>query len=188
MRLFTAIALPEEVRQSLESLLRVLKPTAAVKWSRVSNLHVTTKFVGEWPAPRLEELKAALREMPEREEFPIAVRALDWFPNERAPRVLFAGIEAPAGLGVLARETEEKLAALGIPVERRKYSPHLTLARIKTPKDLGALREAVGRLRKAEFGEFRVERFHLYSSDLRPAGPVYTSLEEYPLNGRGIEP
>jgi len=187
MRLFTGIALPQEILHSLEEVLRVLKPTATIKWSRAGNLHITTKFIGEWPATRLEELKAALREMPPREEIAIAVRNLDWFPNERSPRVLFAGIEAPQNLESLARETAEKLAELGVPVERRKYSPHLTLARIKTPKDLGALREAVGRMPRAEFGEFRVERFHLYSSDLRPAGAVYTSLEEYPLDGRGTK-
>ena len=61
MRLFTGLDLPAEVVGNLEELLQQLRPTARIQWSPPANLHITTKFIGEWPEERLEELKAALR-------------------------------------------------------------------------------------------------------------------------------
>ena len=70
---------------------------------------------------------------------------------------------------------------MGLERERRKYSPHLTLARIKSPGGLGGLRRAVESLPSTEFGEFTAEGFHLYLSEPQPGGSVYTSLGEYPV-------
>ncbi len=181
MRLFTAIALPSKVRGNLERLLARLKPAAPIKWSQAKNLHITTKFIGEWEEERLEELRAALEEIEPVGTIEIAVRGLGWFPNERAPRVFWAGVEAAPGLAELVRRTEERLARLGIPVERRKYSPHLTLARIKGPVNLGPLRNAVAALPSTEFGSFVADRFHLYLSELTPAGSIYTPLDEFEI-------
>ena len=181
MRLFTAIALPPKVRGNLERLLARLKPAAPIKWSPAKNLHITTKFIGEWEEERLDELRAALEAIEPVGEIEIAVRGLGWFPNERAPRVFWAGIEAGAGLAELARRTEQRLAGLGIPVERRKFSPHLTLARIKGRVDLGPLRKAVSGLPSTEFGSFVADRFHLYVSELTPAGSIYTPLDEFEI-------
>jgi 2'-5' RNA ligase len=67
MRLFTGIDLPDEVHAKLEALVRALRPAARIKWISVANLHITTKFIGEWPEERLQELVAALRELTPRE-------------------------------------------------------------------------------------------------------------------------
>ncbi len=181
MRLFTAIALPGEIREKLDSLVHDLRPTAKIKWSRAENLHVTTKFIGEWPAARLEELTAALRRLAPREPIAISVRGVGWFPNARAPRVFWAGVEAGPGLAALARDTDSELGRLGIERERRKFSPHLTLARIRNPASLERLTRAVEALPASEFGSFTADRFHLYLSELRPTGAVYTSLAEFPF-------
>ncbi len=181
MRLFTGIELPHDVRQQLDRLVRKLRPTARIRWGRVENLHITTKFIGEWPPGRLEEMIAALEGLPRRGPIPIAVRGLGWFPNHHSPRVFWAGIEAPETLAELAAGTEQQLERLGIERERRPYSPHLTLARIKRPADLGRLRQAVAGLPRVEFGTFTARSFHLYLSELHPAGPIYTSLAEFPL-------
>lgn len=181
MRLFTAITLPESIFQELERLVRQLRPAARIRWSRIPDLHVTTKFIGEWPAARLGELTAALAKLPPREQIPIAVRGLGWFPNERAPRVFWAGIEAPDTLRELAADTEQRLERLGIARERRRYSPHLTLARIKAPAEVSRLRQMVARLPSVEFGAFTTGEFHLYSSELHSSGSIYTSLKVFPL-------
>jgi len=181
MRLFTAIALPVKVMGNLERLLAALRPTARIKWSPVKNLHITTKFIGEWEEERLDELREALEEIEPVGPIEIAIRGLGWFPNERAPRVFWAGIEAGPGLAELARRTEHRLARLGVPIERRKYSPHLTLARIKGPADLNPLRKAVAALPSTEFGSFVADRFHLYLSELTAAGSIYTSLDEFEI-------
>ncbi len=179
MRLFTGIALPAEVTDRLDRLVRGLKPAARIKWSPVKNLHVTTKFIGEWPEQRLGELQEVLGEMPPQAPLRIGVRGLGWFPNERSPRVLWAGIEAPPGLHELVRETQETLAGIGVEIEKRKYSLHLTLARIKKPTTLGPLRVAIEKLPSTEFGEFTAPAFHLYLSESQPGGSVYTSLAEF---------
>jgi 2'-5' RNA ligase len=180
MRLFTGIDLPPDVITNLENLLDRLKPTAQINWSPPRNLHVTTKFIGEWPEDRLAELKSALGALPARAPISITIEKLGFFPNPHSPRVFWAGIQA-GDLAGLARDTEEALATLGIAKEQRAYSPHLTLARIKTPGKQPALLQAVAKLPSLEFGSFVADRFYLYQSRTAPSGSVYTKLSEFPL-------
>ena len=182
MRLFVAIDLPPGVIANLDSLLAQLKPTARVNWSSIENLHITTKFIGEWPEDRLPELTAALRTLPPRLAIPIAIEKLGFFPNPHAPRVFWAGVHGGDALAQLARETEDALAALGIAKEQRPYSPHLTLARIKTPGKQPALLQAVAALPSLDFGSFTAGRFFLYRSKTAPTGSVYTQLAGFPFS------
>jgi RNA 2',3'-cyclic 3'-phosphodiesterase len=181
MRLFIGIELPPEVIANLEDLLQRLKPSAQINWSPPRNLHITTKFIGEWPEERLVELKSALGMLPSRQPITIAIQKLGFFPNPHSPRVFWAGVQAGDDLASLARDTEEALAPLGITKEERLYSPHLTLARIKTPGKQPALLQTVAKLPSLEFGTFVAERFHLYQSRTAPTGSVYTKLAEFPL-------
>ncbi|HEV2199377.1 MAG TPA: RNA 2',3'-cyclic phosphodiesterase [Bryobacteraceae bacterium] len=183
MRLFTAIDLPEEVRDHLRSLVDRLKPLVRINWSPVANLHITTKFIGEWPENRLDEMKQALAAMPGGGAFEISVRGLGWFPNERRPRVFWAGVESGESLTKLARTTEQAVAALGVPVEGRIFSPHLTLARIREPAPLDAVRSALAKT-AADFGSFRATEFFLYLS----AGGKYTRLAAFSLYEKGDRP
>jgi 2'-5' RNA ligase len=181
MRLFTGIDLSPDVVTNLEDLLVRLKPSSQINWSPPRNLHLTTKFIGEWPEERLAELKAALTGLPVRAPISISVEKLGFFPNPHSPRVFWAGIHADAGLAGLARDTETALAALGVAKEERAYSPHLTLARIKTPGKQPALLQAVAKLPSLDFGSFTADRFFLYHSRTAPSGSVYTKLAEFPL-------
>src|SRR5712691_11630930 len=117
MRLFTGIDLSADVIANLEDLLQRLKPSAQINWSPPKNLHITTKFIGEWPEDRLAELSSALATLPSHAPIPIAVEKLGFFPNPHSPRVFWAGIQASDGLAALARETENALATLGITKE-----------------------------------------------------------------------
>ncbi|MBV9506818.1 MAG: RNA 2',3'-cyclic phosphodiesterase [Acidobacteriia bacterium] len=180
MRLFTALDLPDPVLRNLEHLLTDLRPMARIHWSPIENLHVTTKFIGEWPEERLDELKAGLRAMEPRLPIAVHIRQTGFFPNPRSPRVFWCGIEAP-GLDALAEATDNATAALGIAKETRPFSPHLTLARIKDRLDLGPLREAIAAREPLDFGQFAADRFFLYQSKQRPSGSVYTKLAEFPF-------
>lgn len=189
MRLFTAIDIPEDVRANLRALLARWKPLAPIHWSPVRNLHITTKFIGEWPEARIDEIKTALSAIPCKGPIEIEVRGLGWFPNDRRPRVLWVGIrEAGEGAGErlmnLVRATEQALAALGVPVEERPFAPHLTLARIREAVPLDALRSAIVKKTGADFGAFRAEEFSLYLS----AGGRYTQLAAFPLREKGDGP
>ena len=95
MRLFTALDLAPGVAANLERLLAQLRPTARIQWSPPANLHITTKFIGQWPEPRLAELKNALAALPPRAALRVRIHHLGFFPNPHAPRVFWCGIEAP---------------------------------------------------------------------------------------------
>jgi 2'-5' RNA ligase len=99
LRLFTAIDIPADVRAALASLLDRLRPLAKLHWIPVEKLHVTTKFIGEWPEERLEELKRALGAVTGPAPVDVAIRRVGWLPNPRSARMLYAGVEASAGGG-----------------------------------------------------------------------------------------
>ncbi len=179
MRLFTAIDLPSEILLRLERLLSALRPEALVKWSPLDNLHVTTKFIGEWPESRMDALHEALSALPPRESFEVELKDLGWFPNERSPRVLWAGIHGGEPLLRLVRETEKRLEPLGIKKEDREFTPHLTLARIKNPVPLRRLRKKVQEMQPTPLGKFSVVQFALFRSDPGSNASIYRKLQEY---------
>ena len=181
MRLFTGIDLPEDVRERLERLLMHLRPAAHLKWSPVYNLHVTLKFIGEWPEEKLPQLEAALHSISPRAEIPIEVKNLGWFPNSHRPRVFWVAVHGGDALTALARDTESALVPLGIAKEERAFTAHLTLARVKEAVPLQALHSAIEQLGSAEFGTFLADRFYLFRSQPGAAGSIYTKLSEYPF-------
>lgn len=181
MRLFTAIDLPSDILLRLERLISALRPEALIKWSPLDNLHITTKFIGEWPESRLEELHEALSGVAPREAFKVELKDLGWFPNERSPRVLWAGVHGGEPLRHLVRDIEEQLQPLGIKKEEREFAAHLTLARIKSPVPLRRLRQQVRDMQPAALGELAVWRFSLFRSDPGSNSSIYRKLREYKL-------
>jgi len=174
MRLFTAIDLPGEMLEKIGEFLARLRPLAKLRWTPVENLHITTKFIGEWPEGRIGEMIAALGRVanpPQAASLPhIAIRGVGWFP-----RVFWAGVEGGEALAALARSTEQAVATLGVPVETRVYSPHLTLGRVK---DKVRIEDVVAAAGNPDFGAFQATSFFLYLS----ANGKYSKLAEFPLN------
>ncbi len=181
MRLFTGIDLPAEVVARLEEVVERLKPTAPIRWSPPANLHITSKFIGEWPEERLDEMKTTLACVPQPGAIKISIEKLGFFPNPHSPRIFWAGVKAADGLAALAQSIDDATASLGVAKETRPYSPHLTMARISTPGRLPNLLRAVAELPSLEFGAFTADRFWLYLSRPGGAGSVYTKLAEFPL-------
>lgn len=179
MRLFCGIEIPAAVKANLRALTDRMKPLAKLSWSPIDNLHVTTKFIGEWPEDRLDEMKRVLRAVPRPGAIEISVHGLGWFPNERNPRVFWAGIESGENLPELAHTTDLATATLGIVPDEREFHPHLTLARRRDPVPIDRLRKEVAEHAGADFGSFRAQEFFLY---LSKAGR-YLKLEEFPLLG-----
>lgn len=167
MRLFTGIALPPDILAHMAAAIDELKPLAALRWTAPANLHITTKFIGEWPESRLDELIRQLT-FPHA-PVPITVENLGFFP-----KIFWAGIRQTPELLSLAQVTEAALEKLGIPQEPRPYAPHLTLARAPTPSALHALRPHA---RAVHFGAFEAHHFHLYLSK----SSTYTSLATFAL-------
>ena len=180
MRLFVALEISEEIRASIAALIRELKPLdSSWKWARAENLHVTLKFLGEIPPEKLESIKGVLSFVNCEWPMPLKFRALGFFPNERRPRVLWAGMEAPKSLPALAATIEEALAKVGVPREEREFTPHLTLARSKDGKVSEKLRNTLGSYSTYQFGEMNASAFHLIESKLKSTGAEYTTLESF---------
>jgi 2'-5' RNA ligase len=176
MRLFTGLSIPPDVLQRLAKVLDELRPSAKVKWSPVANLHITLKFIGEWPDARLGEVQSALATVEPTGPFRIGISGFGFFPNPHRPRIFFAGVQAPPEAHELARRIDETLAAIGVKKEDRPYQPHLTLARIKD-ENVQGLREKIASMTDFDFGSFEAVEFHLY---LSRAG-AYQILSDYSL-------
>jgi 2'-5' RNA ligase len=179
MRLFTGLSLGNEVCGKLGPVLNELRGAADLKWSPPENLHITTKFIGEWPETGLPEIRRALADMEPPGPFSVTISRLGFYPNPHRPRVLFAGVQAGPELNDLARRLDETLAAVGCAREERAYLPHVTLARIKS-EDIRQLRERIAlivNMNNFDFGSFRASEFHLYRSERA----VYTKIASYPL-------
>ena len=158
MRLFTAIDISAEVRENLRAFVARLKPLAKLTWSPVENLHITTKFIGEWPEKRLDEMKHALAKVCAGGAIEISIQGIGWFPDQLRPRVFWAGVEASDALRSLAAATDTATTALGVPREYRSYSPHLTLARVREPIRLEKLQDAVKGMERGSLDPRFVDR------------------------------
>lgn len=180
-RLFVALDLPESVKDRLEVLGGAGIPGA--RWVGERQFHVTLHFAGEVEGPQarlLTEGLAGVRADP----FELALAGVGHFPPRGEPRVLWAGVERSEGLDELHRRIQSCLRRLGLPMEARRFSPHVTLARLRQ-----APRQAVMAF-LASHGLFRSETFpvadfQLFSSVLGRRGAQHRVEASYPLFGRG---
>ena len=155
-----------------------------MSWTRPSNIHLTIKFLGDVPASRIEDVKRAVEMATAgRSPFEIEVSEAGCFPSLRNPRVLWVGITTiPEPLIELHEAIEKELARLGFPREPRKFSPHLTIGRVRNPQNAARLAEELIK-RGIEPESFRASEVIVMRSDLNPAGSIYTPLAVTPLRG-----
>lgn len=185
MRLFTGLSIPPPILQTLTAALDQLRPTAPLNWSPPDNLHITLKFIGAWPEPRLPELRQTLETIPRPGSIAIDIARFGFFPNPHRPHSFFAAVHAGPQIASLAAAIDEALVKIGCPPENRPYTPHLTLARIRVEnirgEDIGSLREQIAAMNNFQFGSFEATHFHLYASTPTQGVSVYSILASYPL-------
>jgi 2'-5' RNA ligase len=182
VRLFVALKVPPDVRENFGEFLALLRALSSQpRWVQAENLHVTLKFIGEVQAERLGDIRAALSAVNFGLLITLEFRGLGFFPNEKRPRVFWAGIEASANLARLAIDVDRALEKLGFPPEKRPFSPHLTLARFDSPRLPDKLLAAMRENAKREFGFVAAKEFHLIESKLKPGGAEYTTAETFPF-------
>ena len=123
MRMFVAIDLPAEIHRNIARLVDLLKPTASqIRWARPEGQHVTLKFIGELPAEKLPEATTRLGSIRVPGPLALQVRGVGYFPNARAPRVIWLGLDCGPDLPALAALVEEALLPLGIPKGNRPFA------------------------------------------------------------------
>jgi 2'-5' RNA ligase len=191
VRSFIAIELSAEILRRVSRLQERIKadlPPGLVRWTRPEGIHLTLKFLGDVQADRLEAIADALRSAcAPHAPFSLSIGGMGVFPNARRPRVVWTGVDEPTGtLTHLQGDVERMIAPLGFPTERRRFSPHLTLGRVKRGRSAAEL-EALGRYAeqaRVRVGEMEVHAVHLMRSDLHPSGAVYTELAEIALGNK----
>jgi 2'-5' RNA ligase len=186
IRSFVAISIPDTILERIEESISDLRDLGLeARFSKVQSIHLTLKFLGNVNQERIPLVVTALQEgVQEASSFALTVHELGVFPNLRKPRVVWAGIEQDQRLTALQQRVEACLQPLGFEAERRSFHPHLTLARLKSRRNLSALLchlEGVGETFHA--GRFGVEEIHLFQSILRPEGAQYHRLASFPLVG-----
>ncbi|MGH9449298.1 MAG: RNA 2',3'-cyclic phosphodiesterase [Terriglobia bacterium] len=200
MRAFIAIDLPEALRTALgcrqadlRSALALcsspssghvrVRPTGGVRWVRPEGIHLTLKFLGEVSAAELDRVIAALTPLGAFSPFRAEVRGFGFFPNTLRPQVFWARINAPPALAALATQVDAMVAKLGFPRERRTFSPHLTMARIRTAAPQPALTTIANESGAGAIGEFEVRRFVLFESKLQAGKPPeYRKIAGFPAS------
>jgi 2'-5' RNA ligase len=188
IRAFIAIDLTPEIRQRMDQVVGQLKSQlegVPVRWVPAGNIHLTLKFLGDVSQTNLEILQNILQaEVGNYHPFEISVGGLGAFPGIRHPRVVWIGVEAPPDLLNLQRSVETAMARLGYAREDRPFSAHLTLGRVSrnaTARDTHAIGEALEKTKVGFLGVAQVNFIHLYRSDLKPSGAVYSRIYSTPL-------
>jgi len=183
IRAFIAIDLSKEIQQRLNEVLNnytTLLEKIPVRWVPVSNIHLTLKFLGEVSTSNLNILTDMIQaEVIGHHQFDISVGGSGAFPNNRQPRIIWIGVEAPQELALIQAGIETATSRLGYIREERAFSPHLTLGRVSrnaSMQDMKAISQALDKYRVGFLGATCIEKVHLYRSDLRPTGAKYTQI------------
>jgi 2'-5' RNA ligase len=179
LRLFVAVDVPEDVRDRLAAVASDLRERfPGGRWPPPGNWHLTLKFLGstwprlvDWVPQKCAEVAAA------HHVFSSSLAGMGAFPNERRARVLWAGLDDPEGrLAGIAGALDAALAE-EFKVEKRAFTPHLTIARFNPTVALGDALQGLD----VRSEPFPIDRLVLYRSHLQRPAPRYESVGEFPL-------
>ncbi len=190
MRLFLAIDLDEVIRKKLARFVEGVAGFAPdVRWMKPEALHLTLKFIGEFPETKLEGLKAGLAWV-RSARFDLSFSGTGFFPSAKSARVFWVGVQGDERLQKLASSVDGAVEKFGVEREARAYTPHLTLARAgsgrpsrgkddKVNNRFQTLRERLEKMPPPDFGTMTAREFYLYQSKLSPRGSEYSKLERF---------
>ncbi len=175
-RLFVAVDMPDQLK---ERLAQMFFGIPGAKWVAEEQLHLTLRFIGEVDGGVFKDVKEALSQI-SLDSFPLKLKGMGYFPPRKKPKVLWVGIEKSDTLLSLRNRVEAVVVKAGLAPEQRKFSPHITLARLRdTP--LKKITNFLAGNSLYESEPFQVSEFHLYSSLLTPKGAIHQIEATYPL-------
>ncbi len=177
MRLFTAITLPSEIR---DSILNIPSPgIKGIKWLKKEQLHLTLFFLGEVNEHTYKKVKQTLTGI-KFSPFTLRVKGVDIFASKRKLRIIWAGIDNPEPVIDIQEEISSRLLDLGFEQEHKRFTPHITIGRAKMrvkPETAGNFL-AMNSLFQTD--QFKVDSFELMSSRLKPEGAEYSIEKSIP--------
>ncbi|PMB75044.1 MAG: RNA 2',3'-cyclic phosphodiesterase [Candidatus Bathyarchaeota archaeon] len=190
---YEGMVMPEAIRSFIafdiedESILKrigdvqnlLLKTGADLKIVEPKNIHITIRFLGNITSSMVEKIGVELKRV-QFTPFDVKINGIGAFPDLHYPRVLWAGItEGATQLKEIFSQIEPRLRSLGFTPDPKGFSPHLTIARVKSGKNKSELVKCVSQNVNYEFGIVRAACLRLKRSDLTPKGPVYSTLKEH---------
>jgi len=184
IRAFIAVELPGEVQRELARLRERLRAgsSAPVKWVDPQNIHLTLRFLGTIDTGGIDDITAAMVESVRGlKPFPLEVRGLGAFPKLKRVNIIWVGLAGDVErLGGIQRELEKNLEPLGFVPEKRPFSPHLTIGRLRdraTPGERYDMGQLITRTGFETGREFTVDAVHLVKSVLTREGPIYSIIK-----------
>jgi len=181
IRSFIAIPLSHNISFEIEKIHKELKALSAdVKWVRPHSIHLTLKFLGAIDEEAIERIAQAIEKaIKGYRPWSVAIKNVGTFPSLRNPRVIWIGIEDKSDhILTFQNRIENELSRLGFEKEKRKFSPHLTLGRVRSSRGKRELVNFLIDQRERPFGEFTIDRAVLFKSELKPSGAVYSLLRK----------
>ena len=174
-----AIDVPHKVVE-IENEIR--KTGANVKLVEPGNMHLTLKFLGDTDNELVDEIEKIMKESVEGvNPFNVQLKGTGVFPNQNYIKVVWIGIQNGEQIIPIAHKIDEKISKLGFKKEKRGFSPHLTIGRVKSAKNKDKLIQIIEKYRDVQFADLKIEFLKLIKSELTPKGPIYTTLKEIKL-------
>ncbi len=181
LRLFNAIDIG--TRSPLVELESELEKTDAdLKIVHPENIHVTLKFLGNTDEERIPTIEEAMRNaVKDIEPYQATIKGTGVFPNPGYIKVIWVGIDDEGQTKGIATSLEKELVKQGFRKERHDFTPHATIARMRSAQGKDEIKDLVQEYGEKEFGDLRVNSIQLKRSELKPDGPVYTTMSEIEL-------
>ena len=185
MRVFVALDLPPPVKDYLRETMARLRASlpGGIRWVDPAGVHLTLKFLGDVDAGLVAGLLRAMDESAARfgrPDLQLQLARLGTFPNQREPRVLWAGVSGDTeGLEQLQRLVDGAISNLGFAPERRPFRPHLTLGRVRDQvwaEDRQRIGAGFSQLPFNPSQRWKAEGMHLIRSTRTPQGAIYDSI------------
>jgi 2'-5' RNA ligase len=185
LRCFIAIEIPESIRGAIVSSIDGLKKSGAdVKWVSPENIHITMQFLGDTEETQIPLIKEALNKiLLPYSPFYIKIAGVGCFPDARRPRVIWVGTEEAQQVIDLHGDIAKGMVTFGFQEEGKIFTPHLTVGRVKSNRNTGALLKKMDEIKIVRFSDFEVRNITLMKSELKPSGAIYYSLAEIPFGG-----
>ncbi len=180
-RLFIAAEIPSSSFEKIfEIRNEIFKNNNSVRWEPLNKLHLTLKFLGDTPAELIDSIENSLDEIARKSE---PIRAffteIGLFYKNKKPAILWLGLKESENLTNLAENIDNACVKLGFQKEKRKFTPHITLARLKGKENFSLINNFVNQ--KLPVEKFAITKINLFKSELRPSGSVYTILKSFNL-------
>lgn len=180
MRVFLSVDIEDERHLSRIACIqnKLDRDAAKMKLIELENVHFTWKFFGDTLISKVESIRNELEQI-KFSPFTIRIGGVGAFPSIRKPRVIWIGVTHNAdAMRELKSMTDDRLGNLGYPLERREFTPHATIARVRTVRDRDAILRNLEAISRESVGTMIVDAIRMTKSTLTPSGPIYEMLWE----------